>query len=195
MSNACPNCGADQPSAAGFCGRCGGEIVTSTESASLLADPFGDDTPLGDVRALIQRHRIDGIVCPACDQFAKVYRRKLNSGMANSLVVLYRRYRDAWVHLPTARANGEITQSNEEAKLRWWGLVEQDERHSGNWRLTETGIAFVEGMRLPKYVLLYADRFLGFDGDSITIQDALGDHFDYEELMRRVDMESPQEDA
>ena len=42
-----------------------------------------------------------GGTCPCCDQLAKVYRRPINSGMAVSLITMYRTARQEWQHIPT----------------------------------------------------------------------------------------------
>lgn len=159
---------------------------------------FGDrggrvDT-LADARALVMAQRYDGgITCPCCDQFAKVYKRKLNSGMARVLVEFYwkqRSAKDGWVHYRQAavrRTSGELV-SLEYSKLRFWGLIEKAPRETGRagcWRAPEKGIAFVEGrITVAKHVLIYNDRFMGLDETVRTdIRRALGSKFDYDELM------------
>ena len=38
--------------------------------------------------------------------------------------------------------------------------------------------------KIPKYALIYNGRFLDFDGDeTVTIQDALGNKFNYHDLL------------
>ncbi len=128
-----------------------------------------------------------GTVCPCCDRFAKVYRRKLNAGMARSMISMYRLRRGGWIHLPTEMS----ARSREEGKLAWWGLAEEqdtkrdDGGRAGYWRLTRLGINFVlKRAQVPSHILLYDNRLIGHDGHEITIEDALGAHFNYQELMR-----------
>lgn len=127
-----------------------------------------------------------GALCPCCGQRAQVYRRALNSGMARSLVLMYRAAGTDWQHVPTTTLGG----SREEGKLRYWGLVQEaDERHGGQrvgwWRVTEDGARFVKGeTRVPRWALVYNGRCLGHDGSQTTsIREALGDHFSYDALM------------
>lgn len=118
--------------------------------------------------------------CPCCDQFVKLYRRKLNAGMAHSLITLLRASGTQWAHVPSVTGR----QSSEEAKLRYWELIEAHPERSGYWRVTELGEQFVLGRAtVPSHVLLYNNRFLGLDGDSVSIVQCLGEKFSYAELM------------
>lgn len=143
-------------------------------------------TPLAQVRAWLRLKLDDGTRCPACEQFCKVYQRKLNSGMARSLIAMYRAGGTDFVHIPT-----EIgARSREEGKLAYWALVEEQKENrpdggrAGYWRVTDKGEQFVLGLvKVPKYARVYDGRCLELTGDFIVIQDALGDSFDYGELM------------
>lgn len=129
-----------------------------------------------------------GARCPCCSQMAKVYRRTINTGMARSLIAMYLHGQDrqSWVHLPTVIGR----RSAEEGKLRYWKLVEErpgtrdDGGHAGFWRLTDLGRQFVAGqVTVPKYARVYNGKLLGLDGPQISIRDALGERFNYDELM------------
>lgn len=56
-----------------------------------MPDPvrFNDSMPLSDARATLRTLVDVGHQCPCCRQFSKVYRRRLNAGMAASLVKLW----------------------------------------------------------------------------------------------------------
>lgn len=132
--------------------------------------------------------RVDkGALCPCCGQYAKVYRRKINSGMARSLIHMYRINGKGWVHV---RAIG--AQSREEGKLAYWGLVEEQVGtglhggRAGYWRVTDAGENFIlNGKLVPKYARVYNGRVLGFDhSEMVGIKDALGTKFSYEDLMQ-----------
>lgn len=147
---------------------------------------FADDMTLGEARDGLRELVEEGHRCPCCTQFAKVYRRKLNARMALAAIRLYRAgaVRE-YVHLPSVAGDG-----CEGGKLRYWGLVvEESERRedggrSGWWRMTDLGERFVRAeVSVPKYVRLYDGRRLGLRGEPVTIIDALGERFDYEELM------------
>ncbi len=133
------------------------------------------------------RERIDeGAACPCCTQFAKVYRRKINSGQARSLIRMWRRCGTDWCHVPT-----EIgARSREEGKLAYWDILEEeterrdDGGRAGWWRITDLGSRFVlDQIRLPKYARIYDGRCLGLIGEPQGIRDALGTKFDYRGLM------------
>jgi hypothetical protein len=139
--------------------------------------------------------------CPACDQNCKVYKRKLNSGMAAALCWMVKEYSGDWINVPES-APRFVLVTKEYATLRHWGLVEkmpcdsglEDEADqavvaasgvTGMWRPTNRGIEFVNRrLRVPRHVFLYNNRLLRFSDEDTDIVEALGDHFDYEELMR-----------
>lgn len=148
--------------------------------------------PLLQARAWLRSQLKVGAKCPCCGQMAKVYRRKLNSGMARSLVEMYRAAPPssaggtAFIHLPTTIG----ARSREEGKLRYWGLVEEqvtsrpDGGRAGWWRVTAKGELFIQGrLQVKRYALVYDGKCLGLDGDPIGIREALGDGFNYAELM------------
>lgn len=130
-----------------------------------------------------------GANCPLCGQHAKLYRRKLNTGMAVSLVKMYRINKTDWVHVPTSIG----AKSREEGKLRYWNLVEEQAGkglhggRAGYWRLTSFGEQFVLGKAtIPMYALVYNGRVMDHEGKHITIRDALGTGFNYQDLMAGI---------
>jgi len=142
--------------------------------------------------------RRGGATCPCCGRFGKVYKRKIHSGMAAILVLLYRHQNLGYTHVLTL-VSAAMTPSvaahvggGDFAKLRYWGLIEEQmhevkgkKRGNGQWRITAAGAQFVENTAtVQRYVWVYAGQPLGFHGEHISIHDALGDKFDYSELMR-----------
>ena len=130
--------------------------------------------------------------CSCCGGRTKIYRRKLNSGMARVLVELYHRRGD-WVHLARAIPNIVATTHSDHAKLEHWGLVTSKpspntecKRDSGFWRITDEGCEFTtRRSRLPSHIFVAPGNvLLGFEDTTVDIVDALGKHFDYYELMR-----------
>lgn len=156
---------------------------------------------LSDARADLFKQAEKGAICPCCDQYVKIYKRKLNSSMACGLVYVYNYFRSPealpWLHLPGFFTEKKICSSNDGGLLRHWELIEPmvSERKDGSWRnghykITSKGVAFVKGeISVPKYVYIYSQNVLGFsDGDKYpkedtTIQDSLGENFNYRELM------------
>jgi hypothetical protein len=151
---------------------------------------------LQDAHDWLRQHVRDGAVCPCCRQLAKIYRRKLNSSMARSLIWLVRAAGPTldWVEV-TQRAPRWLVRSRELSKLTYWGLVEKcpkdpastsGGRDSGAWRPTPDGVDFAMARtHLPAHALVYDNRVLRLDGaEQVDIRQALGKRFNYEELMR-----------
>lgn len=132
-----------------------------------------------------------GAACPLCGQHAKLYKRKINSGAARGLITMYHLYGRDWGHLPSTATLSRL--GGEFARLALWGLVEEatekrpDGGRAGYWRLTDKGIAFLKGqLHVPTYALVYNGRSFGFEGNAVSIKDALGTKFNYEDLMQGV---------
>lgn len=157
-------------------------------------------TTLSAVWAHISRHADNGLHCPACGQYVQKYWRSINAGQAASAVRMLRLHNQSpgrWVHLPTEIGR----RSAEEAKLSWWGLVEDegslraDGGRAGYWRLTPKGVQWARGLiRVPRYVVVFDNQPWG-DGrptpyskagerkPDVSVLDALGSRFDYDKLM------------
>lgn len=143
--------------------------------------------PLGDAKQWLRERVEDGAECPCCTQFAKVYRRKINSGMARALISQWCAAGQDLVHTKALW----LPFSKEAAQLQWWGLIAQDETprddggQSGWWRITDLGAGFVRRrVEVPKYAHVYDGRLLRLDtSQTVSITDCLGTRFNYEELM------------
>jgi hypothetical protein len=149
---------------------------------------FNDGMTLRQVRDVLRSVVLngEGMNCPCCTQRVDIYERTLNSGMARSLITMYRAAGKEWQHIPTTVGG----RSREEAKLRYWGLVEQrgDEvegkKDSGWWRVTPKGENFIHGrITVPKMARVFNKRLLSLVGSSWSIRDALGHDFNFQELM------------
>jgi len=151
---------------------------------------------LSEAREIVRDNRDEGITCPCCDQFAKVYKRTITSTMARWLIRLVKNYEEEGKYysvsepwsLSINKGTGDV------AKLAMWKLIESKPRDdndttrrtSGRWKPTREGFAFVYGrIRISRYALVYNAKLLGYDGHEISIKDALGDRFNYTELMQR----------
>lgn len=147
--------------------------------------PFDRDNSLGEVRDWVVERIEDGVECPCCDQHAQLYTRKLNSGMARVLIAQWTTARQEFCHTATL-----VPRLREGAKLAYWGLLESegtlrpDGGHAGRWRITDQGRLFVLGnLSVPRVARLYNGRVLELTGPLIDIQQALGNKFNYAELM------------
>ena len=149
---------------------------------------------LPEARAYVKERRKEGVSCPCCGQYCRIWKRKLNAGMAAALVWLVARSGAdrSWVHV-AATAPQWLIRSRELAKLQHWGLIQQRQkqendskrRTSGVWRPTIEGREFALGAsEVPQYVYLYLNEVEGYSVELIGIAEALGDRFDYRELIR-----------
>jgi hypothetical protein len=143
---------------------------------------------LEDAKQWLRERLDEGARCPCCTQEAKIYRRSIHANMARVLILLSRLPAGEYAHVPTyANVRG-----GDYVKLKHWGFIEQDpaaERDDGSkrvgwWRITEAGRRFVKGEPAPRYIHLYAQRFVPRSCDEmITVEQALGQKFNYNELM------------
>lgn len=156
----------------------------------MVSGRLGPHHTLADARKYLKGKLLNGGgKCPLCTQLAKVYKRQINAGMACSLINMYRSFGLDFGYVPELPAK-----SREEGKLVHWGLVAEaqeprpDGGRAGWWRVTEKGEAFIlSGLTVPKYILIYDSRFLGYDdpAEQISIRDALTEKFNLEDLMGR----------
>lgn len=180
------------------------EMQRGNPSVGLVIKPFEgvvNETihTLEDAKTYVLAKRDEGVPCPCCGQYCKVYPRSLNAAMARFLIWLVREYEarkrnDAATDLWISVNDGPLIQNRKGggdfAKMEHWGLIEQmqndDEtkRTSGFWRPTQSGIDFVYGrVMVPKKAMLYMNECIGFSEEKINIREALGTTFDYQELM------------
>ncbi len=131
--------------------------------------------------------------CPCCERVGRIYRRKLNSGMAIVLCRFYAamvRTGKTWVALEDVFA-GKAQDHRDWPLLRLWGLMEpQDKRTkeknaSGRWTVTTLGAQFVrDEVAVPRHIHLYDTKVLWVSDETTNIQQALTDKFSYAVLMR-----------
>jgi hypothetical protein len=151
-------------------------------------------------------NRGTGVNCPCCDQFVKIYRRKVTSSMAMVLVAMYHQFKTMpptvfldvpdWMSKTVAHRYPAATRGGDYAKLRYWGLIETQpgmlrpdgSGRTGLWRITDYGNKFVR-REATIWCAAYTcnDSFLGYDtSKAIYIESCLGKKFDYSELMESV---------
>lgn len=128
--------------------------------------------------------------CSCCGQTAKMYKRRINTGAAKSLIKLYK-IGGSYDYYHTEEFC-DVKTGADFSLSRHWGLTEPmpidksntKTKASGKWRLTSKGIDFVQNkIRVPCYTLIYNDKLYGFDGGDISIVDALASKFNYGDLM------------
>jgi hypothetical protein len=147
------------------------------------------------------RQRAKGIVCPCCDQLAKLYPRQICGTQVDGLAAMVaysERYGYDWIRvakflarLPNARrfAGGDIM-----FKLVYWDLLEKRVETSKNdigtttrkgfARVTERGRRFIrEGLEVPRVAYVYNGAVVAHSKDTVTVRQIEGTTFDYDELM------------
>lgn len=144
-------------------------------------------------RALEQTRPGRAVECPLCGHEHRTYRRKLNSGMAAVTVRLYALGHGPameWVNVVRLFPN-TTHRGGEWAQIRHWGLALPRERRTGStnspgdWKITPLGVAFVEGrLEVPRYVETRGGVLLGKSEETTSIVGALGNAFNYAELLR-----------
>lgn len=169
-----------------------------------------DQSTVGEAKAYLRERLLEGAECSCCTQRAQMYRRTITAGMALGMIAVHRAVRDGhgdadgFVHAEDtfrdAKATGmrlPAAVRGDFAKLRFWGLAEQADEtrpdgspRNGHWRLTEKGELFVAGrLAVPRYVWLYNNRAYtppagaAGVGETTTLRAALGEAFDFAELM------------
>lgn len=98
-----------------------------------------------------------------------------------------------WVCMPEV-APRYILRSNQWGTAAYWELIIQKpndsdkrKRCSGYWKPTQKGIDFVERRCLiPRIVHLYDKQIQGYSTELISVDEALGDHYDYTEMMEKL---------
>ena len=128
----------------------------------------------------------DGTECPCCGKYVKAYKRKLNSGMARALILIYNLTKDGkYVHIQDEFIKLKLRATTMDyAYAEKWKLIESDLDQNGYWRITQLGKSFVlNQIDLPEYCLVYNGNVYKWADDKIGIKTALTISFDYNELM------------
>lgn len=132
-----------------------------------------------------------GFHCPCCGSFCKRYRRKLNANACMVMIAMFRKKKFGFVKIEEfMRVNG-YQRSGDFPYLVHWGMLEKMEgeradgsKKNGFYKLTEKGRDFVQRkIKAKATLIIYNGKVEGFEGDEISIEQALGKKFDYRELM------------
>ena len=152
-------------------------------------DELSDDVLLGVARQLTRDEAERGTKCPCCTQTVKVYKYTIHAGQAHALIEMYKAYGTQWFHMVDIEHRWH---SHDHARLKHWGLIQKtaekrdDGGNKGDWRVTPLGERFaLNEVRVQKYARVYDNRTLALIGEPVSIVDALGTKFDYNELMGR----------
>ena len=157
-----------------------------------MPDELIDLIFLADAKKYVHDRLDEGIECPCCGKYTRRYRRRFNQSMARSLLWLIESAegQSRWVDVPN-EAPTWLVRTNQLPTVRWWGLIERKpnedkkQKHSGFWRPTDDGLRWViQGLTIPSKVVTYNGSVVGYEGERITFEDALGVPFNYNETMQ-----------
>jgi len=133
-----------------------------------------------------------GTLCPVCGRLVKVYRRKLHAEMARFLIRLVNRYKIYPRYYTTREIFGKDNKAvTDGVYLVHWGLIEkassinEAQAPTGSYRPTDKGLRFSHNLEyVPTHVHLLGGKVVGWSDRTTTIKQALGDKFNYVELMQ-----------
>ena len=143
-------------------------------------------------KAFLRSNFKKGSSCPCCGQFVKLYSRKLNNSQVRGLINLYNldlKATNEFFHVRTITSDVNLT--GDFAKLVYWKMIEEKsnedstKKNSGYWKITELGRRFLRNeIKVPSHILLFDSKFQGYGEKSTDVKQALGEKFNYEELMK-----------
>ena len=133
-----------------------------------------------------------GYFCSCCGSYVKLYKRSFNSNMALCLIALYRHTKGEFVKVEKFLSDNGYQRCGDFSYLRHYGFIEakKEKREdsspkNGFYRITGIGRLFVEGKEKAKEkFLIQNNKLLGFEGKDLNIYEALGNKFNYDELMK-----------
>jgi hypothetical protein len=158
-----------------------------------VEESIPDSASLAEARDYVLAQRENGVECPCCGRYVRVYQRKLNSGMALAFSKLCRIHLRDDKRAVHAREVCEPTKNRDFSQLRFWDLMEelpksedQHGRTSGYWLPTAKGLAFYYGsIRVPRFRIHVSgeDETTAWSSELISLREALPDNFDYDGLL------------
>lgn len=140
----------------------------------------------------------NGSICPCCERFTKIYKRKFNKPMAESLLWLFTKNYEfnelktyEYFSIGNDAPRHVVRNGGSLASCKWWDLVEQKENEdsakhtSGMWRITNRGVRFIRGeIQIVGHIKTYnKEKIFEFDTQTTFIE-SLGRPFNYTELMQ-----------
>lgn len=144
---------------------------------------------LQDAKDYLNENYKKGVKCPCCKQTVKLYKRKLNSGMARTLIAMFNGP-EGNIHVKDYLREKNLKNTHDFTLLKYWKLIVpiancDGGQELGLWSITDKGKQFCRGeIKVQKHVLILINKHIGFSEEETTIQESLGNHFDYDELMK-----------
>ena len=140
---------------------------------------------------LFPQDKRKGYKCSCCDQLVKLYSRHFNSNMGISLIYLYKNRQKGFIHLENSMVADGYKRCGDASYMLLYYLIESmpenrkdGSKRNGHYKISNRGILFVEGkMKVQERFLICNNKFEGYEGEEITIEQALGNKFDFNALM------------
>jgi len=155
-----------------------------------------NEMTIEQAKQFLRENMTNGTICPCCNNFVKMYQRKLTSTMVFCLIHFkknmdrngndFQRFisiLDQMKLTPTQRADWQ--------KLVYFKLIEPETNErghvrSGFYRLTKIGIDFVNHQTsVPEFANVYNSKVFGYSETKINISQAIKNKFNYLELMSK----------
>jgi len=139
------------------------------------------------ILGLISNPASNGAPCPCCKQKVQAWRKSICSTSAADLIRLVKSYNGTPLHYDGFCV---VPKDRNFSQLVLWDLIEPGENHDvtkrapGTWKPTTYGIEFVWNIaQVPRYITTFDNRIIRKSTEFIGIEHALGNKFDYCELI------------
>lgn len=139
-----------------------------------------------------------GFICQHCNSFVKQYKRAFNSNIAVALITMYRYAPNMFVKVEDLLIKHGKKRCGDFSYARFYALIEPQKgtrndgsKRTGYYRLTALGVMFCEGkIKVAEKFIILHNTLQGFEGREITIHEALGNKFNYNELMGKENLDT-----
>jgi len=163
------------------------------QNNDLLPIAPGDESISADREKIrLNKNCAEDCFCQVCGQRVKLYARKLNANMVMFLLGLIRLYQkeDRWISHKEVKHGGR-----DYPYIADWDLATTLAKgkgiKSGMWAPTTKGLRFAWGeIQVPSHLFIYDKRVYGQSTRLVGIREALGEKFDYQELMTGIKSET-----
>lgn len=135
-----------------------------------------------------------GYSCPCCNSFIKTYARRFNVNMSLALLLMYRKKEKGFIKVEDVLLSEGYKRCGDFTYLRHYSLIEKMEgkrddnsNRNGFYKITPKGELFAENkMTVQDTFLTFQNKLKGFEGNEISIKQALSIKFNYDELMGNI---------
>jgi hypothetical protein len=152
---------------------------------------------LSEAKDQLESKISEGVICPCCNQYAKLYKRKLSSSMTIALIEIFKAHKqigfdyfhveDYFKSLPNLPSSirGDFP------KLKHWNLIygkeenrEDSSPRNGYYMISGRGIRFLRNqLSVPSHIFLYNNEVKDVSETLVSVTDCLGAKFNYHEMM------------